>query len=41
MSRQDINDAERMLIMGHSGMGTNMRYSKLDHSIVEKFRSQT
>lgn len=39
VSRPDINDMERMLIMGHTGLSTNIRYSKLDTSIVEKFRN--
>ncbi len=39
VGRSDINDMERMLIMGHTGMTTNARYSKLDTSVVEKFRN--
>lgn len=39
VSRSDINDMERMLILGHTGMVTNARYSKLDKGIVERFRN--
>jgi integrase len=38
VGRSDINDMERMLILGHTKMETNARYSKLDTGIVERFR---
>jgi integrase len=38
VSRSDINDMERMLILGHTDMSTNVRYSKLDKTTMEKFR---
>lgn len=38
VSRSDINDMERMLLLGHESLATNARYSKLDQSFVDKFR---
>lgn len=38
VSRPDINDMERMLILGHTKMSTNARYSKLDDTTLNKFR---
>lgn len=40
VSRPDINDMERMLILGHTELSTNARYSKLDVSIIDKFRNE-
>jgi integrase len=39
VSRPDVNDMERLLILGHTEMKTNATYSKLDISVVEKFRT--
>lgn len=34
-----MNDMERMLIMGHTEMPTNARYSHLDESFIDKYRA--
>jgi integrase len=41
MLMPEINDMERMLMLGHSDITTNRRYSKLDEDFVEKFRKAT
>jgi integrase len=38
LQRPDINDVERMILMGHTQVKTNIRYSKLGTEFIEKYR---
>lgn len=38
LQRTDINDVERMILMGHTQVRTNIRYSKLGLEFIEKYR---
>jgi integrase len=38
---KDLNDMDRLLLLGHVRLETNRRYSKLDESFIDKFRAAT
>jgi integrase len=38
---KEFNDMERMLLLGHESLQTNRRYSMLDETFIDKFRSAT
>lgn len=41
MQRSDINDLERMLLMGHTNIKMNARYAKIGGDFIEKYRNTT
>lgn len=40
-NNKDLNDMDRMLLLGHASLETNRRYSSLDESFIAKFRAAT